>query len=281
MEKLQLSLISRKLHSFRHHPCNTLNDPHCRLRHQPWTSKLEKCTTWAQRMANIWLPSILTNRLHEDLFHLTKTHGPLFSLCMGQKPVIVVSSPEVAREFLKDNDSIFSSRMISDVARCIAYDALRLYLYPTVQGGGCYDDKDEDGLKKFSKFDIKGLIADMFVAGIDTTPSTIEWGGMSRDLKIWTDPHVFKPERFIGNNMDVKGHDFEILPFCAGRRSCVGMPLGLRMVQYTVASILHAFEWDFPADVLEDTTERVGVTVQKAKTLIGVPKARLPNFVYQ
>ncbi|KAF6168539.1 hypothetical protein GIB67_005151 [Kingdonia uniflora] len=85
--------------------------------------------------------------------------------------------------------------------------------------------------------------------------------GITRDSKIWTDPYVFKPERFIGNDMDVKGQDFELLPFGAVRRSCVGMPFGHRMVQYAVASMLHAFEWDFPAELLEDTTERVGLTI--------------------
>ncbi|KAF6152531.1 hypothetical protein GIB67_023290 [Kingdonia uniflora] len=392
-----------------------------------------------------YLPYV-TNRLHEDLFHLTKTHGPLFSLCMGQKPVIVVSSPEVAREFLKDNDSNFSSRMISDVARCIAYDATTVVFVPNgarwrllrkimktevfsaraiellqparaqeVQGllrsihsasqsktpvniaetmfvffaniisnlvcskslfdtekkegrelkemfseilqiivlpnvsdlipflrpfdpqglrgkimkivprfdkffdklvddrveerkngveinkNGKSDvldvllnyrsDKDEDGLKKFSKFDIKGLIADMFVAGIDTTPSTIEWGvteilrntdvykkvlaefdtvvgknrfaeetdipklGMSRDQK-YGRTHMFSSRKVHWEQYGREGHDFEILPFCADDAPASDA-LGLRMVQYTVASIFMLSK-GLSCRVLEDTTERLG-----------------------
>ncbi|KAF6137154.1 hypothetical protein GIB67_030918 [Kingdonia uniflora] len=37
-------------------------------------------------------------------------------------------------------------------------------------------DKEEDVLKQLFKFDMKGLLADMFVADTDTTPSTIQWG---------------------------------------------------------------------------------------------------------
>ncbi|KAF6142698.1 hypothetical protein GIB67_015184 [Kingdonia uniflora] len=461
----------------------------------------------------------LSDHLHEDLFHLAKTYGPLFSLCLGQKPAIVISSPEVARVILRDQDATFSSRTINEVVRCIAYDATTTVFVPygsrwrllrkimkteifssraievlqpartqqvqkllrmlylasktktsvniadtmfihtanIISNLVCskslfnnemkegrelktmfseileiiavpnladlipclkpfdpqglkrkilklvnkfdsffekllddrlqerkyceeihksrssdlldvlFDyksDKEEDLLKQFSRIDIKGMLADMFMAGTDTTPSTIEWGmaeilrhpeihkkvvseleevvgknrfveetdipkliyfqavikevfrlhpglpvliprrsdkaceiygyhvpkntivfvnvwGISRDPNIWAEPNEFKPERFLWKDMDVKGQDFELLPFGAGRRSCVGMPLGLLMLQHTVASMLHAFDWEFSAGSLNDTTEKVGVTVQKAKSLIGVPTPRHPNLVYQ
>nr|ALG05122.1 cytochrome P450 [Sinopodophyllum hexandrum] len=461
----------------------------------------------------------LTDRLHEDLFHLAKVHGPLFSLRMGQKPAIVVSSPEIAKEILKHKDSTFSSRTITEAVRCVTYDATSLVFVPygarwrllrkilttelfsskaiellqparrqqvrgllntlysaydtktpiniadstfvvsanlvsnlvcskslfdnskkqgrelkemvweilevvgapnvadlipflkvfdpqglkrrvwkvvkrfdeffeklidqrleerekglKINDNGRLDmldvfldyrsDKKDDELKQFSRVDIKGMLSDMFVAGTDTSSSTVEWGmteilkkpdvykkvlaeldevvgknrfveendipkltylqaavkevfrlhpgvplliprrtneacdvygykvpkhaivfvnvwGMARDPKVWPEPCEFKPERFLGLDMDVKGQDFEVLPFGTGRRSCVGMPLGHRMVHYSLASLLHAFEWDFPADMLDNLTEKVGITLQKAKTLVGIPKPRLPDFVYQ
>ncbi|KAF8398707.1 hypothetical protein HHK36_014564 [Tetracentron sinense] len=53
------------------------------------------------------------------------------------------------------------------------------------------------------------------------------------------------------------------------------------MVHYSLASLLHAFEWNFPVDILEDMTEKVAITLQKAKVLVGIPKSPLPNSVYQ
>ncbi|RZC45027.1 hypothetical protein C5167_037976 [Papaver somniferum] len=461
----------------------------------------------------------LTDRLHEDLFKLSKIHGPIYSLKMGQKAAIVVSSPEITKEILKHQDTTFSSRTITEAVRCVTYDAtslvfvpygarwrllrkilttelfstralelfqparkqqvnrLLLSLYsasktktkvnladstfvvsanlisnlvcsknlfdPTKKEGrevkqmvweilevvgapnladlipflklldpqglkkrvskvvqrfddffekliderlderkrglkmnenGRLDmldvfldyksDKKDDELKEFSRVDIKGMLSDMFVAGTDTSSSTVEWGmteilrkpevykkilaeldevvgkdrfveesdiskltyfqaavketfrlhpgvplliprrtneatdvcgynvpkhaivfvnvwGMARDEKVWPEPYEFKPERFLGSELDVKGQDFEILPFGTGRRSCVGMPLGHRMVHYSLASLLHAFEWDFSAHILQDMTEKVGITLQKAKVLSGVPKPRLSLSVYQ
>lgn len=462
----------------------------------------------------------LTDRLHEDLHHLAKTYGPLFSLRMGQRPAIVVSSPDVAREILKHKDLTFSSRTITETVRCVTYGATSLVFVPygprwrllrkilttelfsarsldlfqparkqqvenllktlhsaweektvvnvadstfvvsanlisnlvcsktlfdkTKEGRAVkdmvweilevvgapniadlipalklldpqglkrrvwkvvkrFDDffeklidermeerrkgvqinengrldmidvflnyksdkKSDDEIKEFDRVDIKGMLSDMFVAGTDTSSSTVEWGmtevlrrpdiykkvlaeldevvgrsrfveesdipklpylqavvkevfrlhpgvplliprrtdeetevsgyrvpkhaivfvnvwGMARDPKVWPEPAEFRPERFVGRlDVDVKGQDFELLPFGTGRRSCVGMPLGHRMVHYQLAALLHAFEWDVGAEVLNDTSEKVGITLQKAKGLMAVPRPRLPDHVYQ
>lgn len=33
---------------------------------------------------------------------------------------------------------------------------------------------------------------------------------------IWEDPDVLKPDRFLMSNVDVKGIDFELIPFGSG-----------------------------------------------------------------
>ncbi|KAK1272715.1 Geraniol 8-hydroxylase [Acorus gramineus] len=486
------------------------------LRPKNWTNSPPGPTGWP---VVGYLPR-LTDRLHEDLHHLARTYGPLFSLRMGQRPAIVVSSPDVAREVLKHKDLTFSSRTITEAVRCVTYDATSLVFVPygarwrllrkilttelfstraiellqparkkqvrgllkmmysswqtkmpvnicdstfvvsanlvsnlvcsktlfddtkkegrelkemvweilevvgapnvadlipflkvldpqglkrrvskvvkkfddffesliderleerkrgvKINENGRLDmldvflnyrsDKKDDEIREFSRVDIKGMLSDMFVAGTDTSSSTVEWGlaeilckprvykkviaeldevvgkdraveesdipnlryfqaavketfrlhpgvplliprrtdeacevlgyhvpkhaivfvnvwGMARDPNVWPDePMEFKPERFVGGAVDVKGQDFELLPFGTGRRSCVGMPLGHRMVHYVLASLLHAFEWEFPREVLEDSSEKVGITLQKAKGLVGVPKPRLAEHVYK
>ncbi|KAL6268958.1 hypothetical protein ACE6H2_025869 [Prunus campanulata] len=464
------------------------------------------------------LPHFLNNRLHEDLFHLSRIHGPLFSLKLGLKPVVVISSPEMACKTLKQQEAVFSSRTVTEAIRVITYDTASIVyapmdsarwrvirkilmeklfsakafeafeplrkqqvhgllkeLYSTsmsrnsvniaewafvasgniVSNTVCsknlfkitkkegrelkhtfwqlmqilgsvnvadlipvfkpfdpqglkrrilkifrrldafyeniikerleerkigisnigkqnldlldvlldYRSDREDELKSLSRKNIKGMLAEMFVAGTETTSSTFEWGmaeilrkpdaykkivmeldqvvgknrfveesdisnlpylqaavkevfrlhpavpllvprstneacevsgyhipkgcvvlvnvwGMARDPSVWEDPCEFKPERFLGSSIDVKGHDFNLIPFGSGKRSCIGLPLGHRMVHFYLAALLHAFEWECPAEIVDNVEERVGLTIRKGKPLIGIPKPRLSNSVY-
>ncbi|XP_007014919.2 PREDICTED: (S)-N-methylcoclaurine 3'-hydroxylase isozyme 1 isoform X2 [Theobroma cacao] len=370
----------------------------------------------------------LSHRLHEDFFHLAKIHGPLFCLKMGIKPAIVISSPEMASEILKEKEGMFSSRTITEAIRVVSYDAHSIIFSPygprwkalrrilitellspkafeqfepvrTTQVHGLlkylyilsksstqvniaesaftalanlvsnilcskslFDNSKPEGRKMKEMF--WEMIKEMFIAGTETTSSTVEWGmteilrkpsvhkkllleldqvvgknrfvvesdipnlpylqatvkevfrlhpgvpliiprrtneacevagyhipkhcivyvniwGIARDPKVWEDPLEFKPERFIGSSVDVKGQDFNLLPFGTGRRSCVGWPLAHRMVHYYLAALLHAFEWDSPPEILRDMNERVGLTLQKDKSLLGTPKPRLQASVYE
>ncbi|TQD84750.1 hypothetical protein C1H46_029676 [Malus baccata] len=104
--------------------------------------------------------------------------------------------------------------------------------------------------------------------------------GMARDHTIWEEPCEFKPERFIGSSVDVKGQDFNLMPFGTGKRICVGMPLGQRMVHFYLAALLHAFEWECSLEILDSLEEKVGLTIEKGKSLVGIPKPRLSPSVY-
>uniref|UniRef100_A0A0K8WME9 Flavonoid 3'-monooxygenase n=1 Tax=Acacia koa TaxID=468172 RepID=A0A0K8WME9_ACAKO len=110
---------------------------------------------------------------------------------------------------------------------------------------------------------------------------------ISRDPKEWSDPLEFKPERFLPGgekaDVDVRGNDFEVIPFGAGRRICAGMSLGLRMVQILTASLAHAFDWSL-ADGLQseklNMDEAYGLTLQRATPLIVHPRPRLSPQAY-
>ncbi|RVW41117.1 Geraniol 8-hydroxylase [Vitis vinifera] len=97
---------------------------------------------------------------------------------------------------------------------------------------------------------------------------------IGRDPNTWTNPNAFVPERFQGSEIDVKGRDFEVIPFGSGRRMCPGMPLAHRMVHLMLASLLHSFDWKLedglkPEDM--DMSEKFGITLQKAKPLRAIP----------
>ncbi|GLJ32663.1 hypothetical protein SUGI_0657150 [Cryptomeria japonica] len=47
---------------------------------------------------------------HESLFALSQHYGPLMTLSLGMKKAVVVSSPEMAKEFIKTHDHIFAGQ---------------------------------------------------------------------------------------------------------------------------------------------------------------------------
>ncbi|KAF5796888.1 putative flavonoid 3'-monooxygenase [Helianthus annuus] len=111
---------------------------------------------------------------------------------------------------------------------------------------------------------------------------------IARDPKMWTNPLEFRPSRFLPGgekpNVDVKGNDFEVIPFGAGRRICVGISLGLRMVQLLVATLVQTFDWELANGVHPeklDMNEAYGLTLQRAEPLLVHPTPRLAPQVYE
>lgn len=97
---------------------------------------------------------------------------------------------------------------------------------------------------------------------------------IGRDSSVWDDPLSFRPERFWQSEIDVKGRNFELLPFGAGRRICPGLPLAYRMVPLLIGSLLNMFDWKLEnGKLLEDLNmeEKFGLTLYKASPLRAIP----------
>ncbi|PWA69311.1 cytochrome P450 [Artemisia annua] len=59
----------------------------------------------------------LSNKPHRSLATLSKHYGPIMSLKLGSRTTIVVSSPDMAKEFFHTHDQAFSSRTVPHIAR--------------------------------------------------------------------------------------------------------------------------------------------------------------------
>ena len=97
---------------------------------------------------------------------------------------------------------------------------------------------------------------------------------IGRDPNTWENPNSFVPERFLGLDMDVKGQNFELIPFGAGRRICPGLPLAIRMVHLMLASLIHSYDWKLQDGVTPENMnmeERYGISLQKAQPLQALP----------
>ncbi|XP_057416801.1 flavonoid 3'-monooxygenase CYP75B137-like [Lotus japonicus] len=63
----------------------------------------------------------LDPELHTYLAGLARTHGPVFKLRLGSKLAIVLTSSSMARQVLKDQDTIFANRDVTAAARAGFY----------------------------------------------------------------------------------------------------------------------------------------------------------------
>ncbi|CAL4980333.1 unnamed protein product [Urochloa decumbens] len=112
--------------------------------------------------------------------------------------------------------------------------------------------------------------------------------GIARDPALWPDPLEFRPARFLPGgsheDVDVKGGDYGLIPFGAGRRICAGLSWGLRMVTITSATLVHAFDWELPAGQTPDKLnmeEAFTLLLQRAVPLMARPVPRLLPSAYE
>ncbi|KVH89153.1 cytochrome P450 76AD1-like [Cynara cardunculus var. scolymus] len=97
---------------------------------------------------------------------------------------------------------------------------------------------------------------------------------MGRDPDIWSDPKVFKPERFLNVNIDYKGQDFEFIPFGSGRRICPGLNIAHKMLHIILGSLIYMFDWKLAGNTSAqdmDMEGKIGITLQKKVPLMAIP----------
>ena len=98
---------------------------------------------------------------------------------------------------------------------------------------------------------------------------------IGRELEYWENPNEFLPERCLNISVDMKGKDFQLIPFGAGRRGCPRYSLGLAMVEVGLANLLYSFDWELPSGIKKediDTEVLPGLTMLKKNDLLLVAK---------
>ncbi|KAF3442606.1 hypothetical protein FNV43_RR16522 [Rhamnella rubrinervis] len=114
---------------------------------------------------------------------------------------------------------------------------------------------------------------------------------IGRDPNHWENPLEFRPERFTGeegiirkrDQLDVRGQNFQYLPFGSGRRSCPGASLAMEVVQTTLGGMIQCFEWKVWEEGnggVVDMEEGPGISLPRARPLVCVPVSRLSPSVF-
>ncbi len=107
--------------------------------------------------------------------------------------------------------------------------------------------------------------------------------GLFIEIHLYENPLKFNLERFIGSNVDLKGKDFQLLPFGSSRRICLGFPFGLTTMQMELARFLHSFTLSLPkGENLQDMdmSEILNITTLKAISLHVDATTRLRLHLY-
>ncbi|WMV21340.1 hypothetical protein MTR67_014725 [Solanum verrucosum] len=104
------------------------------------------------------------------------------------------------------------------------------------------------------------------------TQAIINVWAIGRDPLLWENPEEFRPERFLNSDIDVKGLNFELIPFGAGRRGCPGIPFAIMVNELALANLMYRFNFSLPEGIKGedlDMTECNGLAVRR----------KLPLFV--
>ncbi|KAL1222109.1 Cytochrome P450 71A25 [Cardamine amara subsp. amara] len=84
---------------------------------------------------------------------------------------------------------------------------------------------------------------------------------IGREVATWgLDAEEFKPERHLDSAVDFRGHNFELLPFGAGRRLCPAVSFAVVLNEVVLANSVHGFDWKLPVESMEDKTDVVEST---------------------
>ncbi|XP_044478328.1 cytochrome P450 78A7-like [Mangifera indica] len=106
------------------------------------------------------------------------------------------------------------------------------------------------------------------------TTAMVNMWAITHDASVWEDAEVFKPERFLDADVDIRGSDLRLAPFGAGRRVCPGKNLGLAMVTLWVAKLVNRFNWVQDMANPVDLTEVMKLSCEMKKPLCAVVEER-------
>ncbi|KAF0912532.1 hypothetical protein E2562_014111 [Oryza meyeriana var. granulata] len=115
------------------------------------------------------------------------------------------------------------------------------------------------------------------IGGYDVPAKTrvlVNAWAIGREPARWDEPEVFDPDRFEHKDVEFNGAHMELVPFGAGRRICPGLAMGAATVEFTLANLLHCFDWALPEGMAAEEVsmeEAGGLVIHRKTPLVLVP----------
>ncbi|XP_073515165.1 vitamin D 25-hydroxylase isoform X2 [Phyllobates terribilis] len=87
------------------------------------------------------------------------------------------------------------------------------------------------------------------------------------DEKYWSDPEIFRPERFLDSSGQFAKRE-AFVPFSLGRRQCLGEPLARLELFLFFSAFLQRFHLSFPPGFIPNLKPKLGMTLQPQPYLV-------------
>ncbi|MED6206624.1 hypothetical protein PIB30_028614 [Stylosanthes scabra] len=175
--------------------------------------------------------------LWEMIFRGTDTVAILLEWVLAR----MVLHPEMQTKAQREIDEVVGSRPVSDsdipnlpYLQCIVKETLRVH--------------PPGPLLSWARLAIHNVYIGEKLIPAGTIAMINMWA-ITHDANVWSEPDMFKPERFMEmeRDMNIMGCDLRLAPFGAGRRVCPGKSMGLASVHLWFAQLLQCFQW-FPCE---------------------------------
>jgi tyrosine N-monooxygenase len=129
-------------------------------------------------------------------------------------------------------------------------------------------------------------ITDTIVAGYRVPKGShllLSRTGLGRNPTVWDDPLSFKPERHMGDGVEVAliENDLRFISFSTSRRGCIAASLGTAMSVMLFGRLLQGFTWAKPAGVSAIHLMESKQDLCLAKPLVLHAEPRLPVHLYR
>ncbi|KAL4318243.1 hypothetical protein GQ457_18G020290 [Hibiscus cannabinus] len=188
------------------------------------------------------------------------------SLLLNNRNVIKKAQEELEAQVGKDRQVEESDMKNLPYLHAIVKEALRLYPAAPLSAP-------------------REAMEDCTVAGFHVAKGTrllVNLWKLMRDPNIWENPSEFRPERFLNEHadFDIRGQNFEFIPFGSGRRMCPGVTFAIQILHLTMARLLHGFDLGTVSDEPVDMTEAPALTLPKAEPLVVTVTPRLSPKLY-
>ncbi|KAK1604326.1 hypothetical protein QYE76_027999 [Lolium multiflorum] len=219
-----------------------------------------------QRASTVKMDTLFSfPELGNNKFYLVESDGALLLVLLDNKHLEegqpLVYRVDTESRSLHAVNNIGSRAFFVHYIRCISVDTR---VHPTLRPGCIY----------YTDF---GYIREYF----DDIKAWDEWPIHVNRLGNYDE---FQLERFLGESkIDVMGHNFELLPFGAGRRMCPGYNLGLKVVHIGLANLLHSFAWRLPMGMATEELhmdELFGLTTSRKTPLEVYIEPRISAHLY-
>uniref|UniRef100_A0A0D9XS48 Uncharacterized protein n=1 Tax=Leersia perrieri TaxID=77586 RepID=A0A0D9XS48_9ORYZ len=192
--------------------------------------------------------------LWEMIFRGTDVVAILLEWAMAR----MVLHPDIQSKIQQELDTVVGHRPMTDsdipnlhFLHCVIKETLRVH--------------PPGPLLSWARLAVHDTRVGKYLVPAGTTAMVNMWA-ISHDETIWGDPWVFRPERFMEEDINVFGSDLRLAPFGSGRRVCPGRMMGLSTAYLWFGRLLQEYKW-LPTHPIK-LTECLRLSMEMKKPLV-------------